>query len=113
MNRKTLHDELSKVAEVSQLSNRKGVIKKNTLILRKKPSMPSVNSAFGARLYWEVMCYVPETSILPLDKLVDDVIAVLKELGVDITNSFGEDYHDEEFKAYMSSVEFITPKSIL
>lgn len=113
MNRQRLHDILSQVASVHQLSNRSGVIKKETIILRKKPSIPSLNSAVGTNIYWEVMCYVPENSVVALDNLVDKVIKVLKLNGVDVTNSFGEDYHDEELKAYMSTVEIRTPKVIL
>lgn len=113
MNRQKLHDILSQVAPVSQLSNRSGVIKKDTLILRKKPSIASLNSAVGTNVYWEVMCYVPENSTVALDTLVDKVITALRKNGVDVTNSFGEDYHDEELKAYMSTVEIRTPKVIL
>lgn len=113
MNRQTLHDILSQVAPVNQLSNRSGVIKRDTIILRKKPSIPSVNSSVGTHIYWEVMCYVPENSTVALDNLVEKVITVLRRNGVDVTNSFGEDYHDEDLKAYMSTVEVRTPKVIL
>lgn len=113
MNRKVLHDALSSIASVHQLSNRAGVITKETLILRKKQSMASTSNGIGVHIYWEVICYVPSNSIVKLDALVNKVISCLKQTGAEITNVFGEDYYDDELKAYMSYVEFRTPKVLL
>lgn len=113
MNRQSLHNILSEVAKVSQLSNRLGSIKTRTIILKQKTSVPSMSSSVGTNLYWDIMCYVPGTSIVALDNLVEQVTTKLKEHDIQITNVFGEDYYDEDLGAYMSSIEVITPKAIL
>lgn len=113
MKRQVLHEALSSVAKVSQLTNRTGVIKKDTLILRKKQSMASTTNGIGVYMYWEVLCYVPANSMVQLDTLVEKVTSCLKQVGAEITNVFGEDYYDEELKAFMSYVEFRTPKVLL
>lgn len=113
MKRQVLHDALSSVATVSQISNRAGTIKKDTLILRKKESMASTTNGIGVYMYWEVLCYVPSNSLVQLDNLVERVTKCLKDTGAEITNVFGEDYYDEELKAFMSYVEFRTPKVLL
>ena len=108
MDRKIIHNALSKVATVRQLSNRKGTITRNTLILSKKSKMSSISNSLSGFQYWEVMCYVPATSMLALDNLVKEVETTLKNIGVELTNSNTPEFYDEQLKAYMISVEFRT-----
>lgn len=106
--RKILHEALSKICTVRQLSNRENEIKENTLILSKKGLIASTQSSKGSFQYWEVMCYVPSTSMLALDKLVSDVEKTLSTLEVELTNNNTPEFYDNDLKGYMISVEFRT-----
>lgn len=110
MKRQTLHNALSKVAEVRQLSNRENKIHKNTLILAKKPQVGSTTSSIAGFQLWEVMCYVPSTSIVALDLLTEQVIKVLKDLQIELTGNITPEFYDDSLKAYMVSIEFRIPK---
>lgn len=52
---------------------------------------------------------MPDTSAVKLDLLLNKCISILKELEVEITNVFSEEFHDEELKAYTSFIEIRTP----
>lgn len=108
MNRTFLYNQLSKVAKVRQLSNRDNEITEDTLILAKKPLTGSTNNSKGCYQYWEVMCYVPATSLLALDSLVDKVKATLLKADVELTNNQTPEFYDDALKAYMISIEFRT-----
>lgn len=110
MNRQTIHNALSKVAEVRQLSNRENKVTKNTLILSKKLMTGSTTNAIAGFQLWEVMCYVPSTSMIALDILTEQVITVLKKLDLELTGNITPEFYDEQLKAYMVSIEFRIPK---
>lgn len=110
MDRKIIYAKLNDIATVRQLSNREGVVKENTLILSKKSGMGSTENSLGSFQYWEVMCYVPATSMLALDNLVTQVEETLKELDVELTYNNTPEFYDEVLQAYMISVEFRTIK---
>lgn len=112
MQRKTIYDKLSSICTVKQLSNRSGAITEPTIILMKKPAMASVQNFRGVVELWEVLCYVPDTSVVALDELQRKVINALNELGVRITGTLGADFYDPDLKAYMTTVEFRTPRVI-
>lgn len=111
MNRKTLYNELSKVAKVRQLSNRENEITEPTLILSKKSLTGSTSNSLAGYQYWEVMCYVPSTSMLALDDLVNQVDTKLKSLDVELTFTRTPEFYDDVLKAYMISIEFRTIKT--
>lgn len=108
MDRVTIHKALSNIATVRQLSNRENLITENTLILAKKSFTGSTESSMGGFQYWEVMCYVPSTSLMALDKLVNDVKATLKSINIELTNNQTPEFYDDVLKAYMVSIEFRT-----
>lgn len=110
MKRQVIHNALSKVAEVRQLSNRENKVVKNTLILAKKPMVGSANNSIAGFQLWEVMCYVPSTSMIALDILTEQVMTVLKKLDVELTGNTTPEFYDEQLKAYMVSIEFRIPK---
>lgn len=111
--RKAITEVLKPIAQVSVLSNRKGTIKKPTLVLQRKPSMASISNSRCLFVYWDILCYVPEGSMVQLDELVSKVTNTLLENKFEITNTFSGDFYDEELKAYMRFVEIRTPETIL
>lgn len=86
---------------------------KRYLVLRRKMQQNSLTNAKGAWLYYEVLAYVPGTSILGSDELVDEVTAVLKSVyQIEVTGGIQGDYFDPTSNCYMQTIEFRVPNTI-
>ncbi len=111
--RKQLIDILKEVGEVRVLSNRKGTIKKPTIILQRKLSMSSITNSRSLFVYWDVLCYVPQGSMIALDEFVDKVTNQLLKNKIELSNSFSGDYFDDELQAYMRFIEIRIPETTI
>lgn len=83
------------------------------LVLRDAGQDASFNRLGGFKI-WEVMCYVPDTSIVMLDTILDKVEEVLAVTSPEIrpNGNRGMDYHDTEINMYMNYVQFRVPRNI-
>ena len=70
-------------------------------------------SQSGGFQYYNIMCYVPATSILQLDEMlvrIKDIFKPIKE--VEFTGSLNEDFHETEIDMYMRYLEIRVPKEV-
>ena len=84
----------------------------NWVVVMKKDQKPSLSSAKGGWLYFDIMCYVDGGSILPLDNLVSQAKSVLRKQDVEITGVETPDFFDNELEAFMISFEVRIPKEV-
>lgn len=82
------------------------------IVVMKKDQKPSLSSAKGGWLYFDILCYVDKGSILPLDGLVENAKAVLRKLDVEFTGIETPDFFDNELEAFMISFEIRIPKEV-
>lgn len=83
------------------------------LVLRNSGMNTSANRT-GAYDMWEVLVYVPDTSVKFLDGILDKVeeTLVLADSGIEATGQRGSDYHDTEINMIMNYIEFRVPRLI-
>lgn len=70
----------------------------------------------GVYQYYEIMCYVPETSAILLDEMIDIVSQAVGHFcgkGLEQTGIMSGDYHDTEIKMYMRYFEIRVVKDII
>lgn len=61
---------------------------------------------------YELLCYAPAESILYLDRLVENVKALMKQLDIEIDNDIGMDFYDEDIKMYMRYIRILIPEEV-
>lgn len=113
-NRKAIFDEINKVYQTYSVGQH--YIKDNIpyVILKATQQQTQPNgSQLGVFQYYQIMCYVPATSISQLDEMLKrlkDIFMPIKE--IEITGAFNEDFHDTEIDMYMRYFEIRVPKEI-
>lgn len=80
------------------------------IVLRAAYRAQSTRNSRGYRQTWEVLCYVPDTSMVRLDAMVETVMTMLKteRHRLYITGVMGPDFHDEDTNTYMRYISFDT-----
>lgn len=81
------------------------------LVLRYAGLTNSINR-IGGYDTWEVQVYVPDTSMVLLDAIIDkvDEVLVTNFIGIESTGLTGADTHDTEIGMYMNYVQFRVPR---
>lgn len=82
------------------------------IVVMKKNQQPSLSSSKGGWLYFDIMCYVDKSSIMPLDTFLSDAKTALKISGIEITGVETPDFYDTELEAFMTSFEIRIPKEV-
>lgn len=70
-------------------------------------------SQLGGFQYYNILCYVPDNSILQLDEMlkrIKDIFKPIKE--VEFTGVMNEDFHETEIRMYMRYLEIRVPKEV-
>lgn len=111
MNRIKLMNKLGKVAKTFPPATKSGKLNK-WIVLMKKNQQVSLSSNKGGWLYFDVMCYVDKSSILPIDDLMNKAKQVMRRSGVELTGVETQDFYDTELEAFMNSFEIRIPKEV-
>lgn len=111
MNRTDIMNSLDAVASTFPPATKSGKLDR-WIVVMKKHQQPSLSNSKGGWLYFDIMCYVDSGSILPLDKLMENAKATLKNLGVEFTGVETQDFYDTELEAFMNSFEIRIPKEV-
>ena len=70
-------------------------------------------SQLGCHQYYNILCYVPDTSIASLDIMVKRISDMIKPIeGVEIAGTKAEDFHETEIGMYMRYLEIRVPKEV-
>lgn len=108
MMRKHIFNILQQKYKVSSISMQSGLTVKPYLVLKMAESKNSSNNSLGRFIYFEVLVYIPNCSITPMEKIVQDVIDMLEDTA-EFTGRITQDYYDETVHAYTRTVEFRIP----
>lgn len=106
--RKTIMSILKELYPTYPVNTHKGKCKKPYYVVKFNESN-TTNNSLGVLQGFEVMAYVPDSSILPLDDMLEQTIKPLSEIA-EYTGFCTGDFHDEDKEAYMKSYKFIFPK---
>lgn len=113
-NRKILYDVLNesnyKIYNIGQKPNFSRV---PYLVLRYAGMNDSINR-LGAFDTWEVLAYVPDTSIRYLNDILDNIETLMTSSiqSLKVTGIRGSDFHDTEINMYMNYIQFAVPRTI-
>lgn len=72
----------------------------------------SSGSTLGGWQYYNILCYVPDTSISQLDGMLKSIRQSFIGSSVEVTGSYGEDFHETEIDMYMRFIEVRIPKEV-
>lgn len=83
------------------------------LVLRDAGQETTTNR-LGAFKTWEVQVYVPDTSMVLLDSILNKVEETLAVSSEEIRPNGvrGMDYHDTEINMYMNYIQFLVPRTV-
>lgn len=114
-NRKFLYDALTSALgyDVHNIGQNYKYESSPYLVLRYDGQDESTNR-LGAYSTWEVQVYVPDTSMMLIDGILDKVEEVLTNAAqnIETTGQRGGDYHDEAINMYMNYIQFRVPRTI-
>lgn len=81
------------------------------IVLKAGTRDPDISNRLGAYQNYDVLVYVPDTSIKLIDPILDRVEEVFNTNApqVEILANWGEDYHDININMYMRSVTLSVP----
>lgn len=112
MDRNDLMNCLDSVAPTFPPATKSGKLNQ-WIVVRRKHQQSSLSNRKGGWLYFDIMCYVEHSSILPLDALMNSARQAVKSLKhVEITGIETQDFHDTELEAFMTSFEIRIPKEV-
>lgn len=111
MERKEIFDIANALYPTYWISQPIGECADSYIVLKYKSQSPSIENSKAGWQYVDVMLYVPKSSILPLDKMADDIITAFKDR-LEFTGNITPDFIDVDSKAIMRSIEFRIPKII-
>lgn len=115
MNRQELIKAFGKIAPVKNVGQSYKHSDEPYIVLKGMNMTTDGNNSWGGYQSYNLLCYVPDTSAIQLDALVNAVknkVFELKEQGVEFAGELGEDFHDEEIKMYMRYVAIRVPQQI-
>lgn len=111
MNRQQLIQKFEHIAPVKNIGQSYRHSDKPYIVL-KAMSDASGGNSFGSFQNYNLLCYVPDTSMKMLDDLVNAVrnrVFELQSEGIEYAGSMGEDFHDTEINMYMRYVAMRVP----
>lgn len=111
MNRLDIMNKLDEVAKTFPPATKTGKLSR-WIVVMKKNQQPSLSSNKGGWLYFDILCYVDKSSILPIDVLMDAAKSAVAEIGVELTGVETQDFYDTELEAFMNSFEIRIPKEV-
>lgn len=83
------------------------------LVLRFNNQDRSITGALGGFQIFEVLVYVPYSSISDLDDLLENIkIALISDNSIESTDNITPDFRDTTVHAYMRSIKFRCPKGL-
>ena len=106
--RKLICDILRKKYPISAISIKSDKVIRPYLVVKIAESRRSTTNSLCAFFYFEVLVYVPNNSISPIDNVVKDVIDMLKDTA-EFTGRVTYDFYDDVVGAYMRTIEFRIP----
>lgn len=71
------------------------------------------SSSFGGYQKYNLLCYVPDTSMVKLDEIINRVkerVFELEYTGLEYNGTLGEDFHEKAINMYMRFVTIRVPK---
>lgn len=117
-NRKKLYDHLNSLysGRVFSVGQHYQHDENSYVVLKSvEQSSDTFGSSKGGWQNYNIMCYVPDTSILNLDTMIEAIENSFKTLNnkpVEVTGVRGEDYHDTEIDMYMRYIVVRIPKEV-
>lgn len=111
MNRVKLMNILNSVAKTFPPATKSGKLNK-WIVVMKKNQQASLNSTKGGWLYYDILCYVDKSSILPLDNLLENAKQAVRANDIELTGVETQDFYDTELEAFMNSFEIRFPKEV-
>lgn len=115
MDRQQLIENFSHIAPVKNIGQSYKYSDEPYIVLKAMNQTPDGNNSFGGYQFYNLLCYVPDTSTYQLDRLVTAVknrVFELKDQGVELTGELGEDFHDADISMYMRYIEIRVPQQI-
>lgn len=113
-NRKAIFDLINKVYPVYSVGQHYQHDDNPYVILKAtQQQVDTGGSQLGGFQNYDIMCYVPATSILQLDEMlkrIKDIIVPIE--GLEFTGDMNEDFHDTEINMYMRYLQIRVPKEI-
>lgn len=82
------------------------------LVLKFDNQNSSISGGLGGWQVFQVMVYIPDSSILLMDVILEEVKNKLVADFIEPTNNITPDFRDTMIKAYMRSMEFKIPKGL-
>lgn len=84
------------------------------IVLKAMERTQDAINRMGAYQYYDVMVYVPDTSIVLLDTIMDRIEILLSAQSeiLDLTLDMSQDYHDIDINMLMRSISFRVPQII-
>lgn len=111
--RKEIFDILNKVYKTYSIGQHYVHDTEPYVILKASSQQNDIGNSLGCWQLYNIMCYVPDTSIVLMDEMIKRVTDLIKGIReIEITGILGEDYHDTEINMYMRYVEIRVPKEV-
>lgn len=112
MDRQQLIEKFNSIAPVKNIGQSYKHSDAPYIVLKAMYDQPDNGNRYGGWQAYDILCYVPDTSV----KLLDDFVTAvrnraieLQEEGIEYTGSLGEDFHDTEINMYMRYVSIRVP----
>lgn len=96
---------LKKEYDTFPINTKKGTAKSPYVVIKFSEESLSNENSLCSFIYFEVLAYVPNNSIAPMDDVVNNVKNALKDVA-EFTGRITEDYFDDNVQAYMRAIEF-------
>jgi hypothetical protein len=110
--RKIIFDILNALYPSYAMGQHKGLCNSPYLVIKFNTQSRSVSMALGAFQSFEVLVYIPDSSITGMEDKLDEVTKALTSQGFESVNSITPDYHDAEVQAFMRSAQFRIPTGL-
>lgn len=111
MNRVDIYNILNSVAPCKSTMDLDGVIKQDTLGIKKSNSIGGISNDLGGWTQWKVFVYSPSNP-LQVDRLALKVKKQLMKNEIEITHELGEDFYDPVLKCYTTVISFRLPSTL-
>ncbi len=112
MTRLDIYNEVKKVCTTYSVGQHNGECISTYAVLKFDFQDKSTNNRGAGWQTFQVMVYVPKTSIVGIDATLTSIREKLIAIGVEETGKITPDYIDEEKKAIMRSEYYNIPKQI-
>lgn len=98
---------------VYPISAKRGQDIKDWIVIKAGLELRGGASDRGGWQYYEALCYTNQTSIAPVDSMIDRVKEWLKDRDeIELSGTITPDFYDDQLGAYMRSIGFRLPKEV-